>query len=154
MKHFTSVHDVSDINALVEKALSYKNDPLKDRNLGSGKRIGLLFMNPSMRTRISTQVAAANLGMEVIVFNIDKEGWKLELEDGAVMNGTSVEHIKDAAPVFGTYFDIICVRTFPSLIAATCTETVCTRSFAPTAENSSDYTTTWFGSRLRPNSPT
>jgi N-succinyl-L-ornithine transcarbamylase len=115
MKHFTSVLDVADINMLVEKALAYKASPLSDNTLGSGKRIGLLFMNPSMRTRISTQIAARNLGMEVIVFNIDKDGWKLELEDEAIMNGTSVEHIKDAAPVLGTYFDILGVRTFPSL---------------------------------------
>lgn len=115
MKHFTSVLDVADINMLVEKALSYKANPLSDNTLGNGKRMGLLFMNPSMRTRISTQIAARNLGMEVIVFNIDKEGWKLELEDEAIMNGTRVEHIKDAAPVLGTYFDVLGVRTFPSL---------------------------------------
>jgi N-succinyl-L-ornithine transcarbamylase len=75
----------------------------------------LLFLNPSLRTRISTQVAAKNLGMDCIVFNIDKEGWNLELAEGAVMNGNSVEHIKDAAPVLGQYFDVLCVRTFPSL---------------------------------------
>lgn len=115
MKHFTSVLDVADINKLVERALVYKANPLFDAGLGNGKRIGLLFMNPSMRTRISTQIAARNLGMEVIVFNIDKDGWKLELDDEAIMNGTTVEHIKDAAPVLGAYFDILGVRTFPSL---------------------------------------
>jgi N-succinyl-L-ornithine transcarbamylase len=115
MKHFTSVQDVADIDALMSKAFLYKQQPLIDKKLGANKRIGLLFMNPSMRTRISTQVAAQNLGMESIVFNIDKEGWKLELEEGIVMNGTSVEHIKDAAPVLGEYFDVLCVRTFPSL---------------------------------------
>jgi N-succinyl-L-ornithine transcarbamylase len=115
MKHFTSVHDVQDIEALVHKAFLYKQQPLVHKELGANKRIGLLFMNPSMRTRISTQVAAQNLGMESIVFNIDKEGWKLELEEGVTMNGTSVEHIKDAAPVLGAYFDVLCVRSFPSL---------------------------------------
>lgn len=115
MKHFTSVSDVADINELVAKALAYKANPHTDIALGSHKRMGLLFMNPSMRTRISTQVAARNLGMEVIVFNMDKDGWKLELEDDVVMNGTSVEHIKDAAPVLGAYFDVLGVRTFPSL---------------------------------------
>src|ERR1700759_4182897 len=115
MKQFISVHDAGNINALVEKALMYKADPLKDKTLGSGKRIGLLFLNPSLRTRLSTQVAAANLGMESMVFNVDKEGWKLETEEGAIMNGTTVEHIKDAAPVMGAYFDILCVRTFPQL---------------------------------------
>ncbi len=115
IRNFVSVHDVTNINALVAKALDYKSDPLKDKTLGTGKRIGLLFLNPSLRTRLSTQVAARNLGMEAIVFNVDKEGWAMEFEEGAIMNGTTVEHIKDAAPVLGTYFDILCLRTFPSL---------------------------------------
>jgi N-succinyl-L-ornithine transcarbamylase len=116
MRNFISVQDVNNIDALVEKAIAYKADPLKDRQLGANKRVGLLFLNPSLRTRLSTQVAAQNLGMEAIVFNMDKEGWKLEFTEGAVMNGTSVEHIRDAAPVMGSYFDILCIRTFPSLI--------------------------------------
>ena len=115
MKQFISVKDVANINALVKKALSYKEQPLLDKNLGAHKRIGLLFFNPSLRTRLSTQVAAQNLGMEPILFNVDKEGWALEFSEGAVMNGTTVEHIKDAAPVLGNYFDILCIRTFPSL---------------------------------------
>ncbi len=116
MNNFISVYDVPDIEHLVQQALSYKAAPFKDKMLGQNKRIGLLFLNPSMRTRLSTQIAARNLGMEAVVFNMDKEGWKLEFEDGAVMNGTSVEHIKDAAPIFGAYFDILCIRTFPSLL--------------------------------------
>ena len=115
MKQFISVHDAGNINALVEKALMYKANALKDKTLGAGKRIGLLFLNPSLRTRLSTQVAAANLGMDAIVFNVDKEGWALEFEEGAIMSGSTVEHIKDAAPVLGSYFDILCIRTFPSL---------------------------------------
>jgi len=115
LKQFISVHDAANINALVEKALMYKANPLKDKPLGAGKRIGLLFLNPSLRTRLSTQVAAANLGMDAIVFNVDKEGWALEFEEGAIMSGNTVEHIKDAAPVLGSYFDILCIRTFPSL---------------------------------------
>ncbi len=115
MKNFISATDVHDIHALLKQALEYKALPLKDKLLGTNKRIGLVFLNPSMRTRLSTQVAAANLGMEAIVFNADKDGWKLEFEDGALMNGTSVEHIRDAAPVMGGYFDILCIRTFPSL---------------------------------------
>ena len=115
MKRFISVHDVANINALVTKALEYKANPFKDRTLGADKRIGLLFLNPSLRTRLSTQVAASNLGMESIVFNVDKEGWALEFEEGAIMSGNTVEHIKDAAPVLGSYFDILCIRTFPSL---------------------------------------
>ncbi|MBK7122548.1 MAG: N-acetylornithine carbamoyltransferase [Chitinophagaceae bacterium] len=115
MVNFISVNDVDNINALVEQALKYKADPFAGKELGAGKRIGLLFLNPSLRTRLSTQVAAANLGMEAIVFNVDKEGWALEFEEGAIMNGTTVEHIKDAAPVLGQYFDILCIRTFPLL---------------------------------------
>jgi N-succinyl-L-ornithine transcarbamylase len=115
MKNFISVNDVDNINALVAKALQYKSNPFADKALGTGKRIGLLFLNPSLRTRLSTQLAASNLGMEAIVFNVDKEGWALEFAEGAIMNGTTVEHIKDAAPVLGQYFDILCVRTFPSL---------------------------------------
>jgi N-succinyl-L-ornithine transcarbamylase len=75
----------------------------------------MLFMNPSMRTRISTQVAARNIGMEVIVFNVDKEGWQLEFADGTVMNGGGSEHVKEAAGVMGQYFDVLAIRTFPSL---------------------------------------
>ena len=115
MKQFISANDVTNINALVSKALAYKANPFLDKQLGANKRIGLLFLNPSLRTRLSTQVAAQNLGMESIVFNVDKEGWALEFNDGAIMNGTTVEHIKDAAPILGNYFDILCIRTFPGL---------------------------------------
>ncbi|MEI7959589.1 MAG: acetylornithine carbamoyltransferase [Chitinophagaceae bacterium] len=116
MRQFISVKDVAHINELVAKALAYKQQPLLHKNLGVGKRIGLLFLNPSLRTRLSTQIAAQNLGMEPIVFNVDKEGWALEFNEQAIMNGTTVEHIKDAAPILGQYFDILCIRTFPGLV--------------------------------------
>lgn len=115
MKQFISVHDVPGINAMVQKALAYKADPLRHHTLGKNKRIGLLFLNPSMRTRLSTQIAAQNLGMEAIVFNVGQDGWALEFEEEAIMSGNTVEHVKDAAPIFGKYFDILCIRTFPSL---------------------------------------
>ena len=115
MNNFITVQDAGDINAFIDKALRYKQQPFSDRTLGDGKRIGLLFLNPSLRTRLSTQVAARNLGMEPIVFNVDKEGWALEFEEGAIMSGNTVEHVKDAAPVLGQYFDVLCIRTFPSL---------------------------------------
>jgi len=115
MNHFISATDVTSIQDLVNKGLQYKLNPFIDAHVGKGKRIGLLFLNPSLRTRLSTQVAAANLGMEAIVFNVDKEGWALEFQEGAIMNGTSVEHIKDAAPVLGQYFDVLAIRTFPAL---------------------------------------
>src|ERR1700712_6131244 len=115
MKNFISVNDVSNIDSLVGEALKFKAEPLKNRSLGQHKRIGLLFLNPSMRTRLSTQIAAQNLGMEAIVFNVTQDGWALEFEEEAIMSGTTVEHVKEAAPVMGKYFDILCVRTFPSL---------------------------------------
>lgn len=115
MRNFISAADVSGIDSLVEKALLYKQDPHSDRMLGHHKRIGCLFLNPSMRTRLSTQLAAQNLGMEAIVFNVGQEGWALEFGDGAIMNGTTVEHVRDAAPILGQYFDILAIRTFPTL---------------------------------------
>ena len=115
MKQFISVSDVNNIDALVQKALVYKANPFADKSLGTNKRIGCLFLNPSMRTRLSTQIAAQNLGMEAIIFNVGNEGWMLEFEEEAIMSGTSVEHVKDAAPIFGKYFDILAIRTFPSL---------------------------------------
>ena len=115
MKNFISVKDVRDINHLVKNALACKAEPYKHHQAGKNRRIGLLFLNPSMRTRLSTQIAAQNLGMEAIVFNVTQEGWALEFEEEAIMSGSTVEHVKDAAPVMGKYFDILCVRTFPSL---------------------------------------
>lgn len=115
MKQFISVDDVAHIPSLVTQALSYKQDPWKDKTLGQHKRIGCLFLNPSMRTRLSTQIAAQQLGMECLVFNVGQDGWALEFEDEAIMSGNTVEHVKDAAPIFGKYFDILAIRTFPSL---------------------------------------
>ncbi|HEY9363979.1 MAG TPA: acetylornithine carbamoyltransferase [Chitinophagaceae bacterium] len=115
MKNFISVDDAGNIDALVKKALDYKANKFKDKSLGADKRIGCLFLNPSMRTRISTQLAAQNLGMEAIIFNVGSEGWALEFEEEAIMSGKKVEHIKEAAPILGNYFDILAIRTFPSL---------------------------------------
>ena len=115
MKLFTSVNDVTDINALVAEALALKENPYAHQRLGKNKTLGLVFLNPSLRTRMSTQKAAMNLGMNVMVLNIDKEGWALELRDGAIMNGTTVEHIREAAAVMGQYVDIMGVRSFTGL---------------------------------------
>ncbi|HYC39580.1 MAG TPA: acetylornithine carbamoyltransferase [Chitinophagaceae bacterium] len=115
MRNFISVNDAGGIESLIAEALAYKADPFADRKLGKQKRIGCIFLNPSMRTRLSTQVAAQNLGMQAIVFNAGAEGWALEFEDEAIMSGSTVEHVKDAAPVLGKYFDILAIRTFPSL---------------------------------------
>lgn len=119
MLNFISTHDVANVHALIQKAINYKTHPKQDHNLGLGKRLGLLFMNPSLRTRISTQIAAENLGLQTYVLNVGKDNWQLEFQEGAIMEGTTVEHIKDAAPILGEYFDLIGLRTFPGLVDKT-----------------------------------
>lgn len=114
MKHFTSVADVADISQLVQKGLALKRNPFQYQELGNGKTMGIIFLNPSLRTRLSTQKAAKNLGMEAMVMNFGGEGWNLETRDGVIMDGDSQEHIKEAAAVIGTYCDIIGIRSFPS----------------------------------------
>jgi N-succinyl-L-ornithine transcarbamylase len=115
MKDFIKFESRETAEMLLEKAAFYKMNPRADINAGLGKRVGCIFLNPSLRTRASTQIAALNLGMEPIVMNMDKEGWALEMKDGATMNKGTVEHIKDAAAVLGTYFDILAIRAFPTL---------------------------------------
>lgn len=115
LKNFTSVNDITDIDSILNDALSLKKNPFAFASLGKNKTLGLMFLNPSLRTRLSTQKAAMNLGMNVIVMNVDKEGWALEMQDGVVMNGTTVEHVKEAAAVMGQYCDIIGIRCFPGL---------------------------------------
>ncbi len=114
MKHFTSVNDIENPMALVYEAIALKNNE-KQSEIGKNKTIGLLFFNSSLRTRMSTQKAAQNLGMEVMILNVNNDGWALEFEEGAVMNGKTVEHIKDAAAVMGLYCDILAIRCFPNL---------------------------------------
>lgn len=115
MKQFTSVKDVQDVAALVNEALELKKAPYAHKTLGQDKTLGLIFMNPSLRTRLSTQKAGMNLGMNVMVMNLDKEGWALETQDGVIMDGSTVEHIREAAAVMGQYCDIIGIRSFPKL---------------------------------------
>jgi N-succinyl-L-ornithine transcarbamylase len=116
MQNFIKFENKSTAENLIEKALEFKQKPLSEKQLGADLRIGLIFLNPSLRTRVSSQIAAKNLGMEAIVFNIDKEGWALEFEEGAIMNENKAEHIKEAAAVLGNYFDILAIRAFPSLV--------------------------------------
>lgn len=116
MNQFTSVHDVQNIKQLLDDALNLKANPYRLQDLGKNKTLGLVFLNPSLRTRLSTQKAALNLGMSVMVMNMDKEGWALETQDGVVMNGTTVEHIREAAAVMGQYCDILGLRSFPKLV--------------------------------------
>jgi N-succinyl-L-ornithine transcarbamylase len=115
MKHFTSVHDVTNLKGLLSEAFSIKANPYQYETLGKNRTMGLLFFNASLRTRLSTQKAAQNLGMNTMVLNINEDSWKIETEFGVVMNGDKAEHIKEAAAVIGRYCDIIGVRSFPSL---------------------------------------
>lgn len=114
MKSFTSIHDVPDVDALIKRGLNIRNSRQTQSKPGLGKNMVLLFFNPSLRTRLSTQIAAQNLGMSVISMNVD-EGWKIEFEDGAIMNGDKAEHVREAAAVVSEYADIIGIRTFPTL---------------------------------------
>ncbi len=114
MKHFTSVEDIDDLDGAVQQALAFKANPQQQDKL-AGKRIGLIFFNPSLRTRLSSIIAAQNLGAEPVVLDIGKDGWALEFGHGVKMDGDKAEHIKEAAAVMGTYFDLLAIRTFPSL---------------------------------------
>jgi len=115
MTNFIKITDVKDLKKTVSEALLLKENPLQNVNLGKHKTLGLLFFNPSLRTRLSTQKAALNLGMNVIVMNFNNEGWSLEFEDGSVMNGSKSEHIKEAAQVVSQYCDVLAVRAFAKL---------------------------------------
>ncbi|UKM64937.1 N-acetylornithine carbamoyltransferase [Flavobacteriaceae bacterium GSB9] len=115
MKHYTSIHDIDNINSWIEEAKKLKQTPLNNIELGKNKTLGLLFFNSSLRTRLSTQKAALNLGMNPIVMNVSGDAWGLEFEDGTVMNGSTAEHIREAAAVVSQYCDIIAVRAFPTL---------------------------------------
>ena len=115
MKKFTSVDDILDLDELILSAKKIKSTPFENSELGKNKTLGLLFFNPSLRTRLSTQKAALNLGMHCIVMNLNTEGWSLEFEDGTVMDGDKAEHIKEAAQVISQYCDVIGIRSFPTL---------------------------------------
>jgi N-succinyl-L-ornithine transcarbamylase len=113
--NYTSIKDIDNLPEWVNAALAIKKNPLQNKALGKNKTLGMLFFNPSLRTRLSTQKAAMNLGMEVMVMNFTSEGWTLEFEDGAIMNQGASEHIKEAAAVVSQYCDIIAIRAFSGL---------------------------------------
>jgi len=115
MKQFTSIKDIKNIDELLSLSKKIKQNPFGYQAIGNNKTLGLLFFNPSLRTRLSTQKAALNLGMNVMVMNLNNDGWSIELEDGTIMNKGTQEHIKEAAGVVSQYCDIIGIRTFASL---------------------------------------
>lgn len=113
--NYTSIKEIDSLKKWVKQALKIKKDPLKNQRLGKDKTLVMLFFNPSLRTRLSTQKAAINLGMNVMVMNFGTEGWTLEFEDGTIMNQGASEHIKEAAEVVSQYCDIIAIRAFAGL---------------------------------------
>lgn len=112
MTHFTSVRDIGDLGSALEKARQVKENPFADQHLGKNKTLLMIFFNSSLRTRLSTQKAALNLGMNVIVLDINQGAWRLETEKGVIMDGDKPEHILEAIPVMGAYCDVIGVRSF------------------------------------------
>ncbi|MFD1294713.1 N-acetylornithine carbamoyltransferase [Lutibacter holmesii] len=115
MKHYLNINNLDNLQNTVQEAIELKKDELKFSELGKGKTICLLFFNNSLRTRLSTQKAAQNLGLNPIVMNFGSEGWQLEYEDGIVMNKDKAEHVKEAAKVIAQYCDIVAIRAFASL---------------------------------------
>ncbi len=112
MKHFTSVYDIPDLKEAVKMAMEVKKNPYGYQHLGKNKTMVLIFFDSSLRTRLSTQKAAMNLGMNTMVLNVSQDGWSLETELGVVMDGDKPEHLREAIPVIGTYCDVIGVRAF------------------------------------------
>jgi len=115
MKNFLSFADAGDYQALLAQALEIKKNPFGYQHVGKNKTVGLIFFNPSLRTRLSSLKAAYNLGAQAWVLNAGADSWTLEMADGAVMNGTTQEHIKDAIAVMSQHCDVLGVRTFPTL---------------------------------------
>lgn len=112
MRNFTCVNDIGDIKSAVEEALEIKANRYAYKHLGTDKTVLMIFFNSSLRTRLSTQKAAMNLGMNVIVLDVNQGAWKLETERGVIMDGDKPEHLLEAIPVMGCYCDVIGVRAF------------------------------------------
>lgn len=114
MKKYTAIKDISNLSEIIKEAILLKMNPFEYADLGKNKTLVMLFFNASLRTRLSTEKAAKNLGMSVMVLNVN-DAWNLEFEDGTIMNASTSEHVKEAARVISQYADIIAVRAFPSL---------------------------------------
>ena len=115
MKKFTCVEDIGDLKAAVAEALEIKRDRFAYSELGRNRTLLMIFFNSSLRTRLSTQKAAMNLGMNVMVLDVNQGAWKLETERGVVMDGDKAEHLLEAIPVMASYCDLIGVRSFAQL---------------------------------------
>jgi len=114
MKKYTAIKDIVNLSKIIQEAIQLKKGPFQFEKLGQHKTLVMLFFNSSLRTRLSTEKAAKNLGMEVMILNVN-DAWNLEFEDGTIMNFDTTEHVKEAAQVISQYADIIAVRAFPSL---------------------------------------
>ncbi len=115
MTNFLSLADVADLDNLIQAGRNAKASPFADQHLGKNKTIGLIFFNASLRTRLSTQKAAQNLGLNVMIMNVGQDSWGLEMEEGVLMNGDKAEHVREAAAVIGRYCDMIGIRAFAEL---------------------------------------
>lgn len=115
MQNFLSANDVEDVELLAQEVLELKKNPFQWKHLGENKTMVLIFLNSSLRTRLSTQKAAQNLGMNTIILNLGQDSWNMEFGEGVVMNGTTAEHIKEGAAVISEYADMIALRSFPTL---------------------------------------
>ena len=115
MKKYTEIKDISNLSEMIKDAILLKMQPFEFSELGKNKTLVMLFFNASLRTRLSTEKAARNLGMHVSILNVN-DAWNIEFEDGSIMNANSSEHIKEAAQVISQYADIIAVRAFPTLV--------------------------------------
>ena len=115
MKSFINVQDIGDLHQALAEAQEIKNDRFKYQHLGKNKTLMMIFFNNSLRTRLSTQKAAMNLGMNVIVLDVNAGAWKLETERGVIMDGDKSEHLLEAIPVMGCYCDLIGIRSFAGL---------------------------------------
>lgn len=115
MKKYTEIKDISNLSEMIKEAILLKMQPFEFSELGKNKTLIMLFFNASLRTRLSTEKAARNLGMNVSILNVN-DAWNIEFEDGSIMNANSSEHIKEAAQVISQYADIIAVRAFPTLV--------------------------------------
>lgn len=115
MKNFVSVEDIGDLSIALKEAKDIKENPFKYCELGRNKTLLMIFFNSSLRTRLSTQKAAMNLGMNVMVLDVNQGAWKLETELGVIMDSDKPEHLLEAVPVMGSYCDIVAVRAFASL---------------------------------------
>ena len=114
MKKYTSINDIESIPEIIQEAIQLKENPFQFEKLGKNKTLVMLFFNSSLRTRLSTEKAAKNLGMQVMILNVN-DAWNLEFEDGTIMNLNTSEHVKEAAHVISQYADIIALRAFPTL---------------------------------------